>query len=62
MNTELIPQICTADFEIIKAAIKNPESPLGIDALQSHIIIIQKLSDIQNRLEKMEKRMTTPLI
>jgi len=62
MKIELIPQIAQVDFDTIKSAIKSTESPVGIDALQTHIIIIQKLSDIQNRLDKMEKRMTTPLI
>lgn len=62
MNTELIPQIDKDDFEKIKTAIKNAESPVGIDALQTHIIIIQKLTDIEKRLDRVEKRWMTPLI
>ena len=62
MKSELIPQINKDDFEKIKTAIKNTENPFGIDALQTHIIIIQKLTDIQKRLDKMEERWMTPLI
>ncbi len=62
MKTELIPQIAKDDFEKIKSTIKSHESPVGIDALQTHIIIIQKLTDIQNRLDKMEEQWMTPLM
>ena len=62
MKPELISLIDKDEFEKIKAAIKSDESPVGIDALQTHIIIIQKLTDIQKRLNIMEERWMTPLI
>lgn len=35
--------------------ISNPDSPVGIDAKKTHIIIINKLVEIEKRLEKLEK-------
>ena len=37
-------------------AITNPDSPVGIDAKKTHIIIINKLVEIEKRLENLEKR------
>lgn len=42
--------------EEIGRAITNPDSPVGIDAKKTHIIIINKLIEIEKRLEKLEKR------
>ena len=42
--------------EEIGNAIANPDSPVGIDAKKTHIIIINKLIEIEKRLEKLEKR------
>ncbi len=41
--------------EEIGQAITNPDSPVGIDAKKTHIIIINKLVEIEKRLEKLEK-------
>ncbi len=42
--------------EEIGKAITNPDSPVGIDAKKTHIIIINKLIEIEKRLENLEKR------
>ena len=39
----------------IESAITNPDSPVGIDAKKTHTIIINKLVEIEKRLEKLEK-------
>ena len=39
----------------IENAITNPDSPVGIDAKKTHTIIINKLVEIEKRLEKLEK-------
>lgn len=41
-------------YDGIAAMISSDESPVGIDAKKTHIIIINKLIDIQRRLEKIE--------
>ena len=51
MNTELTAQISKEEFELIKKAITPSAS---FDPVQTHIIIIHKLNDIQKRLEKLE--------
>jgi len=41
--------------EEIGNAITSADSPVGIDAKKTHIIIINKLLEIEKRLEKLEK-------
>ena len=39
----------------IANVITNPDSPVGIDAKKTHIIIINKLVEIEKRLDELEK-------
>jgi len=39
----------------IANVITSPDSPVGIDAKKTHIIIINKLVEIEKRLEELEK-------
>ena len=39
----------------IEDAITAPNSPVGIDAKKTHTIIINKLVEIEKRLEELEK-------
>ena len=39
----------------IAHVITSPDSPVGIDAKKTHIIIIKKLVEIEKRLEELEK-------
>ena len=39
----------------IANVITSPDSPVGIDAKKTHIIIINKLVEIEKRLEDLEK-------
>ncbi|HJM14583.1 MAG TPA: hypothetical protein QF710_04140 [Candidatus Nitrosopelagicus sp.] len=39
----------------IANVITSPDSPVGIDAKKTHIIIINKLIEIEKRLEELEK-------
>ena len=45
------------DAERIEEVIGSAESPVGIDAKKTHVIIIQKLEEIERRLERIEQRM-----
>ena len=40
----------------IAALIHSDESPVGIDAKKTHILILHKLTEIEKRLEALENR------
>ena len=44
-------------YEKIAKEIHSDESPVGIDAKRTHIIIIHKLMEIEERLTQIEKRL-----
>lgn len=39
----------------ILAMIASPDSPVGIDAAKTHVIIIHKLTEIERRLDSLEE-------
>ena len=43
-------------FEEIANEIKSEESPVGIDAKKTHVIIIQKLQSIEARLQELQRK------
>jgi hypothetical protein len=47
----------TAEYEEIGNSIQSKESVVGIDAKHTHIIIIKKLVELEEKLEKMEKQL-----
>jgi len=42
-------------YDAISAMIESDESPVGIDAKKTHIIIIHKLMAIERRLDRLER-------
>ncbi len=48
------PKIPTSEYRDIEALIASDESPGGIDAKKTHIIVIHKLVQIEARLERLE--------
>ncbi|ADF52129.1 MULTISPECIES: hypothetical protein [Flavobacteriaceae] len=44
-------------YETIEKEIHSDESPVGIDAKKTHIIIIHKLMKIEERLTQIENRL-----
>ena len=44
-------------YDKIAKEIHSDESPVGIDAKRTHIIIIHKLMEIEERLMQIEKRL-----
>jgi len=48
------------DAERIEEVIASAESPVGIDAKKTHVIIIQKLVEIERRLERIEEQVSGP--
>ncbi|WP_372633863.1 hypothetical protein [Fodinibius sp.] len=47
--------ISEEQYREILEQIKNDDSPVGIDAGKTHVLILQKLLDIESRLENLEK-------
>lgn len=43
-------------YEEIAKVIHSDESPVGIDAKKTHILILKKLQEISDRLEKLENK------
>lgn len=49
-------QIPAETVRRIEEEIGSETSPVGIDAMKTHVIIIHMLEDIQRRLERIEAR------
>ena len=47
-------KIPTSEYRDIEALIASDESPVGIDAKKTHVIIIHKLVQIEARLERLK--------
>lgn len=48
------PEIPASDYGDIEKLIASEDSPVGIDAKKTHVIIIHKLLQIEARLAKLE--------
>ncbi len=48
-------EVATADYGEIEELIASKESPVGIDVKKTHIIVIHKLRQIEERLERLER-------
>ncbi len=44
-------------YEAISKEIHSDKSPVGIDAKKTHVLILQKLMAIEERLERMEQKL-----
>ena len=54
MDTE----VATSDYGTIEELIASEDSPVGIDAKKTHVIIIQKRLRIEERLARLEHLVT----
>lgn len=43
------------EYEEIEELIASDASPVGIDAKKTHILILHKLTEIEKRLDRLEK-------
>lgn len=55
MVAGMIPDVPASDYDEIEELIASEDSPVGIDAKKTHVIIIHKLRQIEERLEKLER-------
>ena len=53
MKFEIEPKI----YEEIAAVIHSDKSPVGIDAKKTHILILDQLQKINERLERIEQQL-----
>ena len=49
------PEIPASDYGEIEELITSEDSPVGIDAKKTHVIIIHKLLQIEERLDRLER-------
>jgi hypothetical protein len=49
------------EYEKIEQMIASDESVVGIDAKKTHILILYKLMQLEERLDRIEKKMKTDL-
>jgi hypothetical protein len=47
-------------FRRIMHEIDDPDSPVGINAQVAHVLIIHKLMQIEDRLDRLEARLDAP--
>lgn len=52
MNLNILEE----EYEEILKEIKSDDSPVGIDAGKTHVLILHKLMNIERRLEALEMR------
>lgn len=50
-------EIPATDYQQIEAAITSDDSPVGIDAKKTHVLILYKLMQLERRLERLEGRL-----
>ena len=56
MNFEIDPKT----YEAIANVIQSDASPVGIDAKKTHILILNKLQELNDRMERIEKLLQNP--
>ena len=55
MVADMDSGVTASDYDEIEKLISSEDSPVGIDAKKTHVIIIQKLLQIEQRLERLER-------
>lgn len=46
-------------YDVIAKEINSETSPVGIDAKKTHILILEKLIQLEKRLDRIEKKLNT---
>lgn len=45
------------EYEALARAIASDQSPVGIDAKKTHVVILHLLLDLRERLDRLERRL-----
>lgn len=48
------------EYAAIERDIASDDSPVGIDAKKTHVLILHKLDQIERRLDRLEERLRSP--
>ncbi len=56
-QTEVPMHVPEDEYARIEAEITSTDSPVGIDAKKTHVIILHKLMEIERRLTELEERL-----
>lgn len=48
-------EIPKEEYDRLAEYISNPDSPVGIDATKTHVLIIHKLMEIEKKLDKLSQ-------
>lgn len=48
-------EIPAKEYERLAKEIESAESPVGIDAKKTHVLILHRLEEIERRLERLER-------
>ena len=51
------PEVPASDYSEIEGLIASDDSPVGIDAKKTHVIILHKLLQIEERLTRIEQEL-----
>lgn len=50
-------EVPAEDYRRIEESIESDESPVGIDARKTHVVILHKLEEIETRLRRVEEKL-----
>lgn len=53
-------EVTSANYELIARLIHSDESPVGIDAKKTHILILNKLEELSVRMKRIEAKLNIP--
>ena len=56
LEKDITSKECEEDYKKIEQMIEDTESPVGIDAKKTHVIIVHKLMQIEERLKRLEEK------
>jgi hypothetical protein len=57
MSDDAFLDVPKETYDRIKQAIESDETPVGIDAKKAHVIILHKLIELENRLDRIEDKL-----
>ncbi|MFZ1805659.1 MAG: hypothetical protein WAU36_00465 [Cyclobacteriaceae bacterium] len=50
-------EVANEDYALIAKLIHSDASPVGIDAKKTHILILNKLQELSDRMERLEQKL-----
>ena len=57
MSIDKLLSVSESDFKRIAAGIESEDSPVGIDAKKTHVLILLALERLESRLDRIERQL-----